>query len=91
MMLWNLRTRCQASMEHLFRGFLQFLPQYFGVIRFNLPPAILRCVMITVFSMILVGTEVAGIPRLAKRKSTKRAVLRQANGSRIGFCLQMPV
>jgi hypothetical protein len=74
MMLWNLRTRCQASMESLFRGFLQFLSQYFAVIRCNLPPAILRCVMITVFSIILVGTEVAGILRLAKRKSTKKAV-----------------
>jgi hypothetical protein len=30
--------------------------------------------MITVFSMILVGTKVAGIPHLGNRKSAKRAV-----------------
>jgi len=69
----------------LFRSFPRFLPQYFGVIRCNLPPAILRCVMITVFSMILVGTEAAGILRLAKRKSAKRVVFAaaewQANAS----------
>jgi hypothetical protein len=44
--------------------------------------------MITVFSIILVGTEVAGILRLAKRKSTKKAVF--VAGECV-HCLRMPV
>jgi hypothetical protein len=75
-------------MKPLFRGFLQFLSQYFAVIRCNLPPGNFKVRYDNRFLNYFGGNRSRGILRLAKRKSTKKAVF--VAGECV-HCLRMPV
>jgi hypothetical protein len=75
-------------MEPLFRGFLQFLSQYFAVIRCNLPPGNFKVRYDNRFLNYFGGNRSRRILRLAKRKSTKKAVF--VAGECV-HCPRMPV